>query len=303
MTESPTIVVPYFNNTAVLFDQEVDLSIPGAKQVLDAFLRLTSEQRLSHSYEVYRYYWETREDDPEWIDERLTIPTDINAIWEWVTPKFISVDNSVAHPDHWYVVLEGECEWEEEHGIMMVWRDGVHLCKVGPYDGGLDDDGLDDGVLREVAAPYFDDEVLRFDSPDEAEIVAAKSALEAFLGLNAARRIVDSEKVFSYYRNFRGIGDRGLWLDRVMGVPKTQESIWNRVTPQSISLKNGLDDLWYVIVFGTCGWDFEHGIVLSWRHGSELCYVGPDEGEFGDDNPHAEEEDANVIYLGGPTTA
>lgn len=36
-----------------------------------------------------------------------------------------------------YVSLECECDWEPEHGLQIVFRDGRTVTKVGPYDGHL----------------------------------------------------------------------------------------------------------------------------------------------------------------------
>ncbi|MBM7366368.1 DUF6985 domain-containing protein [Gordonia hydrophobica] len=38
---------------------------------------------------------------------------------------------------HWYVTSEEECSWEEEHGLQLVFTDGVALTRVGAYDGHL----------------------------------------------------------------------------------------------------------------------------------------------------------------------
>ncbi|MFQ6398998.1 DUF6985 domain-containing protein [Nocardia sp. KC 131] len=38
---------------------------------------------------------------------------------------------------HVYVSLECECDWEQEHGLQIVFRDGRTVTKVGPYDGHL----------------------------------------------------------------------------------------------------------------------------------------------------------------------
>jgi hypothetical protein len=38
---------------------------------------------------------------------------------------------------HVYVSLECGCDWEEEHGLQIVFRDGAAVTKVGPYDGHL----------------------------------------------------------------------------------------------------------------------------------------------------------------------
>jgi hypothetical protein len=51
-----------------------------------------------------------------------------------------------------YVSLECECDWEPEHGLQIVFRDGRTVSKVGPYNGHLtnsaayNDDALD-GVV------------------------------------------------------------------------------------------------------------------------------------------------------------
>lgn len=36
-----------------------------------------------------------------------------------------------------YVSLECECDWEEEHGLQIVFQNGRRVNKVGPYDGHL----------------------------------------------------------------------------------------------------------------------------------------------------------------------
>jgi hypothetical protein len=53
---------------------------------------------------------------------------------------------------HVYVSVECECDWEPEHGLQIVFRDGATVTKVGPYDGHLTNsaaynDGQLDGVV------------------------------------------------------------------------------------------------------------------------------------------------------------
>jgi hypothetical protein len=50
-----------------------------------------------------------------------------------------------------YVSLECNCDWEPEHGLQIVFRDGSRVCKVGPYDGHLTNgSAFDDESLQEV---------------------------------------------------------------------------------------------------------------------------------------------------------
>lgn len=53
-----------------------------------------------------------------------------------------------------YVSLECGCDWEEEHGLQIVFRNGLIVNKIGPYDGHLTnsdaygDDSLEDVIFK-----------------------------------------------------------------------------------------------------------------------------------------------------------
>ena len=50
-----------------------------------------------------------------------------------------------------YVSLECSCDWEPEHGLQIVFKDGSTLCKVGPFDGHLtNSDAFADAKLENV---------------------------------------------------------------------------------------------------------------------------------------------------------
>ena len=34
-----------------------------------------------------------------------------------------------------YISLECNCDWEEEHGLQIVFKNGLKVNKIGPYDG------------------------------------------------------------------------------------------------------------------------------------------------------------------------
>jgi hypothetical protein len=54
-----------------------------------------------------------------------------------------------------YVSLECNCEWEPEHGLQIVFKDGLRVNKLGPYDGHLTNsdayanDELEDVIYQE----------------------------------------------------------------------------------------------------------------------------------------------------------
>lgn len=43
--------------------------------------------------------------------------------------------------DRVYISVESECDWEPEHGLQIVFRDGAVVTKVGPYDSHLTNAG------------------------------------------------------------------------------------------------------------------------------------------------------------------
>lgn len=50
-----------------------------------------------------------------------------------------------------YASIECGCDWEEEHGLQIVFREGLAITKLGPFDGHLSNaDAYDDSSLEHV---------------------------------------------------------------------------------------------------------------------------------------------------------
>ncbi len=55
-----------------------------------------------------------------------------------------------------YISISCNCDWEREHGLQIVLRNGAAVCKIGPYDGhvtnadAFDDDSLKDVIYRSL---------------------------------------------------------------------------------------------------------------------------------------------------------
>ena len=128
--------IPYFDGAEIELDDGNAPAIEAAA-ALETFQSLTAADRLADSRHVYAYYQDIREaiGGEDWMDEEMGVPASPEAIWAHVTPTRISVSKGHGEDQHLYVALEAECGWEVEHGLMMVWRDGRVLCKVGEYDG------------------------------------------------------------------------------------------------------------------------------------------------------------------------
>ncbi|NHZ41702.1 DUF6985 domain-containing protein [Massilia aquatica] len=50
-----------------------------------------------------------------------------------------------------YISITCNCDWEREHGLQIVLRNGDTVCKIGPFDGHVTNaDAFDDDSLKQV---------------------------------------------------------------------------------------------------------------------------------------------------------
>ena len=48
------------------------------------------------------------------------------------------------------------CDWEEEHGLQIVFKNGLTINKIGPYDGHCtNSDAYDDESLEDIIYPQL----------------------------------------------------------------------------------------------------------------------------------------------------
>lgn len=151
-----TLPVPFFDGAPVAFAADDDVDTDVAVRVAEAFLALGSADRAAAARHVHAYCSEVLDavgDDD--MDEAP--PTGPDDVWRLVRPGTLNVcedDGTV------YAMLECECAWEPEHGLLMVWREGRDLVKVGGYDGhvtnvhAFDDETLGD-VVYAASEPRF----------------------------------------------------------------------------------------------------------------------------------------------------
>lgn len=155
--------VPYFDADVGLDKpaeiEGISMADVDEQSALKAFLALTSADRLSDTRHVYAYYCDVQKAvaNEDGRQLKMSAPESPNAIWTHVTPTQIYLEAGRNGDAHVYVVAECECDWEDEHGLMMVWRDGATLCKVSDFDGHITNvNAYDDNSLAEVVYPGID---------------------------------------------------------------------------------------------------------------------------------------------------
>lgn len=128
--------IPYFSDKKLkigFVDAMHEPYLFKADKVLENFLKLNQEERTKDSQLVFNYYKET-------LHLGYTKPLDIKVIeqvWNFVHPSEIIIDWD--ENGDFYLCISCECEWEDEHGLHLVFKDGLELTRASGHDGGFTD--------------------------------------------------------------------------------------------------------------------------------------------------------------------
>ncbi|WP_327587701.1 hypothetical protein OHA25_12435 [Nonomuraea sp. NBC_00507] len=139
--KSEPIPVPVLGGAPrrIIVDGYVDDSSPeDFHAAIRAFLALDNSALTAAAPSIFAYYRDVTDDilaaGDDWYVE-IEGPHQVLDHIRFGNEPMVSRD---PHGDrHVYVSLECECDWEPEHGLQIVFRDGRTVTKVGPYDGHL----------------------------------------------------------------------------------------------------------------------------------------------------------------------
>ncbi len=82
---------------------------------------------------IYQYYLDLRR---YFAEEELAPIASPAGVWTHVRFGDEPFVSRRAYGDEGiYISLSGNCDWEPEHGLQIVFREGKEVCKVGPFDG------------------------------------------------------------------------------------------------------------------------------------------------------------------------
>jgi hypothetical protein len=161
---SQEIEISFFDNKklAIIFSEcepeKDETFIVEADAALDNFLKLTSEDRKSISelaykncmdfFEAIGFNEETVEmykgvENPDWWhlqgikNGELLNLKHIDEVWNYIHPTKIYVTRRPYNEPYMFVQVVCECDWEEEHGLQLVFKLGKKLTRISYQDGHL----------------------------------------------------------------------------------------------------------------------------------------------------------------------
>ncbi|PQO32328.1 hypothetical protein DTL21_19090 [Bremerella cremea] len=149
---SEPIAVPFLNDQIGEFTLE-SYEQDRAKEDFHATIANLLAARPEVLEEIEPYLFQYYEDCQNFVEEedevRIDTPKDV---WKFVRiePSFM-ISRRGYGDEKVYVSFGGGVEWEEEHGLQIVMREGKEVVKIGPYDGHLtNSDAFDDETLENV---------------------------------------------------------------------------------------------------------------------------------------------------------
>ena len=134
--ESEPFEIPYFDNKKLkigFIEAEHQPYLEGADKVLQNFFELKSSDKIENSEIVANYYFETLKHG---YTKQLNIKKNQD-IWNFVTPTEIIIQWD--EYGDFFLCVSCECDWEEEHGLQLVFKNGHTLTSASGNDGHFSD--------------------------------------------------------------------------------------------------------------------------------------------------------------------
>jgi hypothetical protein len=142
--KSEPIEIPFFNNKKIeiafvgLIPEKDTKFIKEADEALKAFLEKSEPERLLTSPLLFEQCMKYRNAfGADKVDQNLWSLKDENKIWDFVSAENIIVTRSNGENEMIYLNLNCECEWDEEHGLQILYRKGQKLTRISEQDGDI----------------------------------------------------------------------------------------------------------------------------------------------------------------------
>lgn len=99
------------------------------------FLSINQSVLKDAESDVFQYYKDRNADWDEDHERFIAIESPAD-VWKHVQLGTKPLVTRRGYGDHGiYISLDCECDWEEEHGLQIVFKNGLKINKIGAYDG------------------------------------------------------------------------------------------------------------------------------------------------------------------------
>ncbi|MCA4021096.1 DUF6985 domain-containing protein [Vibrio vulnificus] len=135
---STPVPIPYIGDVSLQFiveDVEEDPNKDEYVTAIQNFLSLQFEDRCKaneYIFQNYQRFCELVDEDDVWVQI-----TNAQDVWEHIQVTEVHVSRRYYGDKKVYVQLIAECDWEIEHGLQLVFRNGNELNRVSEQDGHL----------------------------------------------------------------------------------------------------------------------------------------------------------------------
>ncbi len=119
-------------------------------EAISNFLEAPSTVLMAAEPHSFKYYLDVKASiEPEDDFPSIGSPSEI---WPFVQLRGEAIVSRRPYGDNGiYISLECNCDWEPEHGLQIVFKNGAVVNKIGPYDGHLtNSDAYADSALENV---------------------------------------------------------------------------------------------------------------------------------------------------------
>ncbi|MBU2901670.1 DUF6985 domain-containing protein [Maribacter dokdonensis] len=144
--ESSQMEIPFFDNQKMkitfmdFLPEDNKEFIKEADDALKLFLEKSKSDRLLISNLVHKNcmdFLNTIGYDE--ADKKLWEIKDEKEIWKFVQPNEIFITRRPYEDEDIYININCECDWEQEHGLQLVFRKGKQITRVSQIDGHITD--------------------------------------------------------------------------------------------------------------------------------------------------------------------
>lgn len=137
---SEPLSVPFWGGKELRFTFQGDLEIDKgflteSNKIVEKFLKVDNSEKSKFTTPIYEHYLQNKNfyDSQGWFLSPLELNNE-SEIWQYFCPQEIFICRGDINDKSLYILVVCECEWGQEHGLQLVFKNGVELSRVSSID-------------------------------------------------------------------------------------------------------------------------------------------------------------------------